>query len=445
MRLVAKTLTVLGLTIAILVALSMIRGTVHDRQRYRAEAVAEVARSTAGAQSLEGPILIVPFSDQVTTTQLDPNGVSRTVEKVERGRWVFFPQTMEVQGTVRPVPRKRGLHEVRVFELDSTQHASFRVRIPRDDDPATPRTIGNPRLGVGISDVRGLVGVPSLQVSGTPVDLQQGQGSGGSGLHAILAAPAEGSTLVLEVEFRSTLQGTETLSVVPLAESNVIALASAWPHPQFHGELLPRDREIGKDGFRARWEVSSLASSAQAQFRERMTGDPAGRNLDSVSVSLVDPVNVYSKVDRATKYGVLFVLLTFVTFAMFEFLKELRLHPIQYGLVGCAVAIFFLLLLALSERIPFAVAYLVATIACVVLIGHYLGHVLGGWRRGAGFAGMLGTLYAALYGLLVSEDNAMVLGAGLLFLILAAIMVWTRKVDWYRTGAASTPSQATKD
>jgi inner membrane protein len=176
-----------------------------------------------------------------------------------------------------------------------------------------------------------------------------------------------------------------------------------------------------------------------------MTGDPLGRALDSVSVSLVDPVNVYSKVDRATKYGVLFVLLTFVTFAMVEFLRQLRLHPIQYGLVGCAVAIFFLLLLALSERVPFAIAYLVASFACVALIGHYLGHVLGGWRRGTGFAAMLGTLYAALYGLLVSEDNAMVLGAGLLFLILAAIMIWTRKVDWYRGGMPTTPSPAPQD
>jgi inner membrane protein len=141
MRLLAKTLTVLGLTIAVLTALSMIRGTVHDRQRYRAEAVAEVARSTAGAQSLEGPVLFVPYSDHVTSTQLDPNGVQRTVEQVKRGTWIFFPQTLDVQGTVRPVPRKRGLHEVRVFELDSTQHATFRVRIPRDDDPATPRTM----------------------------------------------------------------------------------------------------------------------------------------------------------------------------------------------------------------------------------------------------------------------------------------------------------------
>jgi inner membrane protein len=159
-------------------------------------------------------------------------------------------------------------------------------------------------------------------------------------------------------------------------------------------------------------------------------------------VSLVDPVNVYSKVDRATKYGVLFVLLTFASFAMFEFLERLRLHPIQYGLVGFAVAIFFLLLLALSERVPFAIAYLVASIACVVLIGYYLGHVLGGRARGAGFAGLLGTLYAALYGLLISEDNALVLGAGLLFLILSAIMIWTRNVDWYRAEVARVSSPA---
>lgn len=441
MRLVAKTLTVLGLTTAVLAALSMIRGTVHDRQRYRAEAVAEVARSTAGPQLLEGPVLFVPFSDHVTTTQTDPSGVQRQIEEVKRGTWVFFPSRLEANGQLRPVPRKRGLHEVRVFELDSTQRATFRVQIPRDDDPGTPRTIGEPRLGVGIRDVRGLVGAPTLQVSGAPVELRQGQGDGANGLHAILATPAEGALLTLEVEFSATIQGTETLSVVPLAEFNAITLESAWPHPQFHGEFLPRVRAIGKDGFRAQWEVSSLASNAQAQFRERMAGDPAGRELDSVSVSLVDPVNVYSKVERATKYGVLFVLLTFVTFAMFEFLKELRLHPIQYGLVGCAVAIFFLLLLALSEHFPFAVAYVVASIACIALIGHYLGHVLGGWRRGAGFAAMLGTLYAALYGLLVSEDNAMVLGAGLLFLILAAIMIWTRKVDWYRASAAAVSPQ----
>jgi inner membrane protein len=435
MRLAIKALVIFGLTVGLLLALAMIRGTVQDRQRYRAEAVAEVARSTAGAQSLEGPVLFVPFSDRVVTTQVDANGARHRVEQVKSGTWVFFPQSLETRGKMRSLPRMRGIHEVRVFELDSTQRAAFRVMVPRDEDPATPRTIGESRLGVGIRDVRGLVGVASLQVSGVQHRLLQGQGLGRSGLHATLAAPTAGATLAFDVEFRSTLQGTETLSIAPLADRNLITLQSTWPHPQFHGDFLPRTRVIGPDGFEARWDVSSLASNAQEQFRARLHRSSAGPSadaIDTVSVSLVDPVNVYSQVDRATKYGVLFVLLTFVAFFMFEFLRQLRIHPIQYGLVGLAVAIFFLLLLALSERMPFLVAYLVAAGACVTLIGYYLGHVLGGWLRGAGFAGLLGTLYAALYGLLISEDNALVLGAGLLFLILAAIMVVTRKVDWYR-------------
>lgn len=434
MRLAFKVLMVFGLTVLLLVPLGMVRGTVQDRQHYRAEAVAEVARSTAGAQALAGPVLFVPYSDRVVVVQTDANGVQRRVEQVETGSWVFFPDSLDVRGTVRSLPRMRGLHEVRVFEFDATLSANFNARIPADEDPTTPRTIGEALLGVGIRDVRGLIGVPSLRVRGRPLTLQQGLGHrGGSGLHAALAPPAQGATLALDVEFVSSVQGTETLSIAPLGQRNVVELESAWPHPQFHGGFLPVSRETGANGFRARWEISSLASNAQSQFLTAEGGPGTGEAVtDAISVSLVDPVNVYTQVDRATKYGILFVLLTFVAFFLFESLRQLRIHPIQYGLVGLAIAVFFLLLLALSERIAFGIAYLAAAAACVSLIGYYLGHVLGGWMRGAGFAAMLGTLYAALYGLLVSEDNAMVLGAGLLFLALSAVMVLTRKVDWYR-------------
>jgi inner membrane protein len=438
MRVTWKILMVLGLTVALLIPLTMIRGTVADRQRYRAEAVEEVARSTAGAQALSGPVLYVPYSDRVVRTRPDENGVPRRVEQVETGGWVFFPRTLDVQGRLQSLPRMRGLHEVRVFELDARLRAGFRVTIPGDDDPASPRTLGEPRLGIGIGDVRGLVGTPSLRVAGAPASLRQGLGQpGGTGLHALLPTPTQGQTLAFEVEFTAALQGTETLSVVPLAERNLIALGSSWPHPKFHGAFLPRTREIGPAGFQARWEISSLASNAQSQYRDALRASGATRAIDAISVSLIDPVDTYTQVDRATKYGVLFVLLTFVAFFMFELLKRLRIHPIQYGLVGLALSIFFLLLLALSERIPFAIAYLVAALACVGLIGHYLAHVLGGWLRGFGLAAMLATLYAALYGLLISEDNALVLGAGLLFLVLASIMVLTRRIDWYRATTSS--------
>ncbi|HET9693284.1 MAG TPA: cell envelope integrity protein CreD [Steroidobacteraceae bacterium] len=435
MRLFFKILVVFGLTVALLIPLSMIRGTVQDRQSHRTRAVEEVARSTAGAQALAGPVLFVPYTDRVVTLRTDERGIQRRVEQVRRGTWTFFPQTLDVRGRLQSLPRMRGLHEVRVFELATRVRATFRVTIPRSDEASTRRTVGPARLGMGLRDVRGLFGVPSLLVAGTPRTLRQGLGQdGGSGLHAVLDAPAAGQSLAFDVDFQASLQGTETLSIVPLAGRNAIALESSWPHPQFHGDFLPRSREIHSDGFRARWEVSSLASNAQAQYRAASRqAEPGPAVIDSISVSLVDPVNVYSQVDRATKYGVLFVLLTFVAFFVFELLRQLRIHPIQYGLVGLAISIFFLLLLALSERVAFGLAYLAAAVACVGLIGYYLGHVLGGWKRGAGFAAMLGTLYAALYGLLISEDNAMVLGAGLLFVVLAAIMVLTRRIDWYES------------
>lgn len=428
MRLALKFAIVLFLTLAILLPLAMIRGTISERQQFRRQAVEEVTRSYAGAQAFAGPVLVVPYREQVEEEERDPNGVLRKQLRVVERQWTFFPQTLRLQGKVLPSIRKLGLHEVRVYELQATVEAAFDVRLPASD-PAHPRELGTPWIDLGIGDVRGLVGAPKLRVSGTAVPVLQGQGGhGGGGVHALLAegSGADGRiALPLRLDF--ALRGTESLAIAPLADDNRIVLDSPWPHPQFNGDFLPRAHRIDARGFHAEWDVSSLASNAQAQYRAG--GDKA---IDAIGLSLVEPVNLYSKVDRATKYGLLFVLLTFTGFFMLETIKQLPIHPVQYALVGLALALFFLLLLSLSEHIDFGWAYLVAAVACVGLIGHYLGHVLRSRLRGLGFAATLGLLYAALYGLLVSEDNALVLGSGLLFAILAAIMVATRKVDWYR-------------
>jgi inner membrane protein len=431
MRLALKFAIVLFLTLAILLPLAMIRGTISERQQFRRQAVEEVTRSYAGAQRLAGPVLVVPYREQVEEQERDASGVPHTRVRVVERQWTFFPKTLRLQGRVLPSIRRRGLHEVRVYELQAMLDAAFDVRLPAAD-PARPRTLGTPWIDLGIGDVRGLVGAPRLRLAGNPVAVLQGQrGHGGGGLHAMLAAGAGADgriALPLRLEF--ALRGTESLAVVPLADDNRIVLDSPWPHPQFNGDFLPRAHRIDARGFHAEWDVSSLASTAQAQYR---TGED--KPVDAIGLSLVEPVNLYSKVDRATKYGLLFVLLTFTGFFMLETIKQLPIHPVQYALVGLALAIFFLLLLSLSEHLDFGWAYLVAAVACVGLIGHYLGHVLRSRLRGLGFAATLGLLYAALYGLLVSEDNALVLGSGLLFAILAAIMVATRKVDWYQLSA----------
>ena len=462
-RLGVKIAVVLILVLAILVPLSMIRGTISERQRYRAQAVEAVTRSFAGAQGIAGPVLVVPYREQVEVEERDAQGVLRKQQRVVERQWQFFPKTMHVAGKVLPSVRKRGLHKVRVYELQAGIDALFDVTLP-DADPARPRSIGAAWLDMGIGDVRGLVGAPTLRIGKKDVVIEQGQrGHAGGGVHAALPETllVDGrAAFSLRLDF--AVRGTEALAIAPLADSNHIVFDSTWPHPQFNGDFLPRSHTITDAGFHAEWEVSSLASNAQDQYRkggELAPGaaadivDAAGMRVTSpaeaahaigaVGVSLVEPVNLYSKVDRASKYGLLFVLLTFVGFFMFETIRQLPIHPIQYALVGLALAIFFLLLLSLSEHIDFGWAYLIASIGCIGLIGVYVGNVLRSGRRGLGFAAMLGLLYAALYGLLVSEDNALVLGSGLLFVILSTIMLATRKIDWYQVASRGGQSWAT--
>ncbi len=458
MRVWLKMLMVLGLTLAILVPLLMIGGIIEERQQYREQAVATVARSYAGAQAFSGPALVVPFEDTWVDQERDEkSGLVKQVVHREQGRWTFFPNQLRVDGQIQPRVRALGLHKVMVYDWAGTAKADFLARIPATPAPLAnggapvTRTIGQPWLSYAFADVRGLRD-PVLRLDGRAVAIEDGLGArDGSGVHARLAAPAAGAELRLQTEFGFTLGGTESLALVPLGKDNRFSLRSSWPHPNYGGSFPPSSDRIGADGFQAEWRVASVATNAQRQYQAgailpwtggdeaemvRVAGEhaSAGGAINAVQVTLKDPVNVYSQADRATKYGLLFVLLTFIGFFMFELIKQLRIHPIQYGLVGLALAIFFLLLVSLSEHIDFGWAYLAASVACIGLLVFYLSAVLRSLGRALGFGAMLVTLYAALYGLLISEDNALVLGAGLLFVILAAVMVVTRKVDWYQLG-----------
>lgn len=454
LRLGVKAAMVLALTLAILIPLLMIRGTIQERQQYRDDAVRKVGASFGGRQTVGGPVLVVPYDEQVEEDVTGEDGIVRKVVRRKSSHWTFFPDTLAIDGELKPDTRKVGLHVVRVYEWNGTAAATFDVQVPADEG-TTRRSIGQPWLSFGIADVGGLRGATRFIVNG--VDAKVGQGIGhadGPGVHVRLAAPQAGGRLRLDTRVSLQLQGTETFAMMPYGASNDLRVRSSWPHPKFDGKSPQQD--IDGKGFRANWQIAAVATNAQRRYLQQPSlaaepgvpkrmedgtaWTPAG---DSVGVSLIDPVNPYVQADRATKYGLLFVLLTFVGFFMFELIKQVRVHPIQYLLVGLAIAIFFLLLVSLSEHIAFGLSYLLAALACIGLIGFYLSAVLQSAARGLGFAAMLGALYAALYGLLLSEDNALVMGAGLLFAILAAIMVATRKVDWYQVSAkAGTPPAA---
>jgi inner membrane protein len=424
-----KGVVISALACIILIALYMVSGIVDDRQKYREAAVQSIEASYAGPQTVIGPVLIRPYTQTTETTETDDKGVRKTRVQKQELTTTSFPHDLNISGAMEPSERRHGLYRVEVYTLKGQLKGNFDVV-----DPQTEGTVvwGEPYLALSVSDVRGIVGTPKVLVNGKEEAMLQGAPAT-TGWQPNLRVPLHGmSALKGHLDFSVDLKlgGTDTLSVAPVGDSNQLDIQSDWKSPLFAGQFLPRTREIANTGFHAVWEVSSLASGTQVQLETNPV-----KAIDLMSVSLTTLLDPYSLSNRAVKYGILFVMLTFGGFFIFELMKRLPIHPIQYLLVGFGLAIFFLLLVSFSEHMAFGIAYLIASIACIGLLTFYLSYVLRSAGRGLGFGAILTSFYAAIYGLLISEDNALILGSLMLFLILTAVMFVTRNVDWYR-GAA---------
>ncbi len=427
-RMTVKGFVVAGLSVVILMALLYVNSVIWERQSYRDDAVKSIEDSYAGHQTVIGPVLVRPYTLTTTTEEDDENGQKKTVPHVAELQAMYFPRTLEVRGTLRPAEKRHGLYKVAVYEFGGSLDGSMEVK-----DPETKGVVawGEPYLALSIEDVRGIVGTPKVVVNGVEEAMLQGAPAM-TGWQPNLRVPLRGWNEVrghVAFDIEMVVAGTERFSVAPVGDSNHVELTSTWASPLFAGQFLPRMSDVSTKGFKASWDVSSLASGTQGQMQAN-----AVKPIDGMNVSLSTLIDPYRLSDRATKYGMLFVLLTFGGFFLFEMMKELPIHPVQYGLVGLALTLFFLLLVSFSEHVPFAAAYLIASTACIALLAFYLSYVLRSIGRGVGFGGMLAALYAAVYGLLISEDNALILGSLLLFAVLAGVMIVTRRVDWYSRG-----------
>lgn len=445
-KLLMKVCIIAALMLLLCVPLLMIQATVQERMAYRDDAARSIAEDSVGEQTVIGPVLVIPYSEEVETRVAGAaDEPARVKISTVRRLHLVYPDELKVGGSVGTERRYRGIHQVLVYNGQYDFSGAFTVppaaELPRSGGNARIAAVGRPYVSLPVADVRGVRAIPKLSWNGALLEFGQGAqlGTWQGGMHAVLPADAlaagPGSAAPVKFSFKLNLAGMERQHFVPVGRNNVVALTSNWPHPQFGGRFLPEERKVSEAGFSATWRVPSLASNVQqllaAQAQEGWKG---GAQLDSFSVAFVEPVNIYSQADRASKYGLLFVALTFAAFFVFEILKRLPIHPVQYALVGLALALFFLLLLGLSEHVAFALAYLGASAACIGLLSYYLGYVLRDRWRGLAFGSGLILLYGALYGLLISESNALVLGSLLLFAVLAALMVATRKVDWYQIG-----------
>lgn len=449
----------LGLLLCI--PLAQIDGLNRERGRSQQEATEELAATYAGAQTVIGPLLVVPYVEHWMEPQRDASGKIIGQEmRSKKMTHVVFPDKLHIEGSLAPQERYRGIFKILFYTLNASLEGAFAAfdpaRLPTSEKDARIE-LKPPYVAFRVSDLRGLDGSPTLQLGAETMRFQQRMPGLADdawladGIHAPLAGAALAAWEAqkpLPFNLKLGLVGQEKLSMVPIAEETTAHLTSPWAHPSFGGRFLASERSVTAGGFDARWRISSLVTSAREQVREGTRGprdvqarggnaaDKARASLQSFDVSLAQPLNVYAMSTRAGKYGLLFIGLVLVAAFMFEVFRKLRLHPVQYGLVGLSIALFFLLLLALSEKVAFWMAYAGAAAASVLLLAAYFSAVLGGWKRGASFGAYVAVLYGALYGLLASESNALLLGALLIFGMLAVLMLVTRKVDWYGLSAA---------
>ena len=436
-RSLAYKLGAMALLMVILVAaLARIGGVIGERQAVRDQVVLDIARSSSLDQLITGPILVVPFRRTLTEWHEDTISRSRSaVTREVKGQLYFLPEVFRFDGKLHTERRARGIYEVRLYHADNqlSGHIELPAKYGIDDDFAAYH-FETPFLSVGISDIRGIANDLAVQLNGQSLKFIPGSGVSllGSGVHVPLAGVDGRETSHLEFAIALQLQGTSQFHVTPVGRETVVTLSSDWPHPGFTGDYLPTKRSVASTGFNAQWQTSFFSTNLEEALRHCSKEDNCSEfHSRHFGVSFVDPVDQYLKSDRAIKYALLFIALTFAGFFLFEVLKKLAIHPVQYGLVGAALALFYLLLLSMSEHIDFAIAYLVAATACIALIGFYVGHVLESARRGAAFATSLAVLYGLLFGLITAEDYALLMGAILLFALLTAVMILTRRVNWF--------------
>lgn len=430
-----KTLLVAALAAVLMLPVAMIRDLVAERQARRNEAVTGIAEGWGKAQTVAGPYLAIPYERHWTEVRRDTlDGKLREV-RTERSeshvlRLPLADAAWTIDGNIGE--KARGIYKARLYgaRLDLQGSVAVPARA-RFEDGTSRYKWHAPRLVLGISDPHGIRAASDMSLGGSSYAVAPGAGDAAmaGGLHAVLGDLDLAKARKLNFSLSLELAGSEALSIAPLGADTAVSMRANWPHPSFQGRFLPLKHEIGPDGFSASWKVSRFA--AQGAARAPSCAFPCNRMDEQLSVSLIEPVGLYQQLERASKYGYLFIGLTAAAFMLIELLRRLAIHPVQYTLVGLALAMFFLLLTALSEHLGFAAAYAAATAACVGVITVYLMRVLHNPALGVAFGAALAALYGILYALLKAEDYSLLGGSILLFALLAGVMIFTRRIDWY--------------
>jgi inner membrane protein len=409
----------------------------YDRQSRSEEARASISEGWGGEQTVSAPVLVIPYRTRVTET-VEENGKSVQRTRTGTDDLVIEASVSDVKTAIRPERRQRSIYEAVVYGATNTGTAQFSLPddLAEDGIPLGALIMEKAQLRFAIADVRGLQGGGAkASLGGKDLKLLPGQDISFSGFYAKVDASAIASG-ALDASYSYIFRGTGALSLNPKADETSWSVTAPWGSPSFTGDFLPTSHRITNNDFSATWTIGGLSlGGLSASNPMPAANDGAYRASESGSsltaqVTLFEPADIYGKIDRATKYGFLFIGFTFVTFLMFDVIGGVRVSLVEYLLVGAGLVMFFVLLLAMAEVAGFGAAYAVASAAIIGLITAYSAAVLKSWGRAKWIGAMLSGLYAVLYVLLSLDEYSLLIGALLLFVALAGVMYLTRNVDW---------------
>jgi inner membrane protein len=416
-----KLITVGVLVLVLLLPVSMVKGLIGERERRHDLVVDEINAKWGRAQTLSGPILSIPYKKTI----LLQNG-KRALER----RYIhLLPDMLQIEGDIAPQVRYRGIYQAVLYQTRMVVGGRFPKGIGDQHRIAAESIFWEDAfVSMGITDMVGIREPIKGTFNGKDLSLEPGVTATGV-LTAGVSAPVSLGQADQGYDFRFIvdLNGSQQLFFTPVGRTTSVKIHSNWSDPSFSGAFLPVEREISPEGFTARWNVLHLNRNYPQCW---VRGEP---NLDdsTFGVRLFSPVDAYQKSMRTAKYALMFIVFAFMAFFISEVIHRLRVHPIQYLLIGLAIIIFYSLLLSLSEHIAFGAAYLCSSAAVLGLVTAYAQTILRNTSATVMVGGILTTLYGYLYVLLQLEDYALLMGSIGLFAVLGLGMFLTRNIDWY--------------
>lgn len=425
-----RLITIGILILLLLIPVSMVESLIREREARQGEAIVEVSSKWGEQQTITGLVLTIPYKTYSKVYEGEKTDKFKLVESIEYAH--FLPEELNISGDLSPEIRYRGIYEVIVYNSKINLSGKFATPNFEEWEINTANIIWEDAfISLGLSDLRSIQDNISLKWNDKQYLFNPGVESNDviqNGISSRLPI-AFADSIKTKTEFSLDLNfnGSTSLNFIPLGKLTKVKIKSKWKNPSFIGAFLPDERVINADGFSANWEVLHLNRPYPQHFR----GATQGINESSFGVNLIVPVDEYQKSMRSAKYAVIFITLTFLIFFFIQILNGVKIHPIQYIIVGLALCVFYTLLIALSEHLPFNISYLISSVAIIGLITLYAKSIFNNKKITTLMCLILTTLYLFIYSIIQMEDYSLLMGSIGLFIVLATIMYLSRKIDWY--------------